>query len=306
MFWISTKRVFRLGFVNFWRNGFVSLASVLIMTVALLVISGLFLTRSILLSTVDQIKNKVDVNVYLVTSATDDEAMVLKKKIESLTEVQTVTFSSREEELERFRARHENDELTLQALDEIGENPLGASLNIKAKDPSNYESIAEFLESEKTKTETSIIDKVNYSKNKEAIDALTRIMSASKKLGGAAAIFFIIVSIIISFNTIRLAIYMSREEISVMRLVGASTRYIRGPFVVSGLMYAVASTILTLIILLPLTYWAGPYTEALQSGVNIWNFYLSNIFYLTFILLISGFVIGSLSSYLAVKKYLKV
>ncbi len=306
MLWTSTKRVMRLGFVNFWRNGYVSLASVLIMTVALLVISGLLLSRAVLLSTADQIKSKVDVNVYLVTSAGEEETLALQKKIQGLAEVDTVTVSSREEELERFRARHENDELTLQALDEIGGNPLGASINIKAKDPSNYESIAEFLDTEKQKSESSIIDKINYSKNKSAIDALNRILLASKTLGGAIALFFIVISVLISLNTIRLTIYMAREEISVMRLVGASTRYIRGPFVVNGLMYGVSSTILTLIILLPLTYWAGPYTEGLGSGLNVFSYYLSHIFSITGILLISGFVIGGLSSYLAVKKYLKI
>lgn len=306
MVWITIKRVIRLGFVNFWRNGYVSLASVLVMTVALLVMSSLIFTRALLVSTLDQIKSKVDINVYMVSSASEDEISAMQKKIEALTEVVSVSYSSKEEELEKFRSRHQNDELTIQALDEIGRNPLGASLNIKAKDPSNYESIAGFLESEKSKSENSIIDKVNYSKNKEAIDAISRIISASKKLGGAASIFFIITSILITFNTIRLTIYMAREEISVMRLVGASTRYIKGPFVVNGLMYGVASTILSLLILLPITYWAGPYTEGIGTGINVFSYYLSHIFLLAFILLISGFVIGSVSSYLAVKKYLKI
>lgn len=306
MLWTSTKRVVRLGFVNFWRNGYVSLASVLIMTVTLLVISTLMFSKAVLMSTVEQIQNKVDINVYLVTSATPEEGDVLKKKIEALSEVQSVTLSTREQELEKFRERHENDELTLQALDEIGDNPLGAALNIKAKDPSNYESIAEFLEGEKAKSENSIIDKVNYSKNKTAIDALSKIIGASKKLGGSSATFFIIVSILISFNTIRLTIYMAREEISVMRLVGASKRYIRGPFIVNGLMYGLSSTILALLILIPLTFWAGPYTEGLGSGVNVFSYYLSHLPRIAFTLLLSGFAIGSVSSYWAVKKYLKV
>lgn len=306
MLWITVKRVIRLGFVNFWRNGYVSLASVLVMTVALLVMSSLIFTRALLVSTLDQIKSKVDINVYMVNSASEDEIMVMQKKIEALTEVVSVEYSSKEQELEKFRARHQNDELTIQALDEIGRNPLGASLNIKAKDPSNYESIAEFLESEKSKSENSIIDKVNYSKNKDAIDAISRIISASKKLGFAGSIFFIIISILITFNTIRLTIYMAREEISVMRLVGASTRYIKGPFVVNGLMYGVASTILSLLILLPMTYWAGPYTEGIGTGINVFNYYLSHIFFLAFVLLLAGFIIGSVSSYLAVKKYLKI
>ncbi|HYC34276.1 MAG TPA: permease-like cell division protein FtsX [Candidatus Paceibacterota bacterium] len=306
MLWTNLKRVIRLGFVNFWRNGYVSLASVLIMTVTLLVISTLMFTKAVLVSTVEQIQNKVDINVYLVTSATEEEGEALKDKIATLSEVKEVTLSTREQELEKFRLRHENDELTLQALDEIGENPLGAAINIRAKDPSNYESIAQFLDSEKARSENSIIDKINYSKNKEAIDALTKMISASKKLGGSSAIFFIVISILISFNTIRLTIYMAREEISVMRLVGASTRYIRGPFVVNGLMYGLASTILALLILVPLTYWAGPYTEGLGSGVNVFTYYFANIFQIGVVLLLSGLAIGSVSSFLAVKKYLKV
>lgn len=306
MLWTNLKRVIRLGFVNFWRNGYVSLASVLIMTVTLLVISTLMFTKAVLVSTVEQIQNKVDINVYLVTSASEDEGEELKEKIATLTEVREVALSTREQELEKFRLRHENDELTLQALDEIGGNPLGAAINIRAKDPSNYESIAQFLESEKALSENSIIDKINYSKNKEAIDALTKMISASKKLGGASAIFFIVISILISFNTIRLTIYMAREEISVMRLVGASTRYIRGPFVVNGLMYGIASTILAVLILAPLTYWAGPYTAGLGSGVNVFTYYMANILQIGAVLLLSGLAIGSISSYLAVKKYLKV
>lgn len=276
------------------------------MTMALLVVASLLLTQALLNSTLTQIKNKVDVNVYLVTSAEESEIMVLKKQIESQPEVLTVTYSSREEELEKFKIRHENDELTLQALDEIGDNPLGASLEIKAKDPSQYEGIAAFLENQKTENSESIIDKVNYSRNKSAITALTKIMNASDKLGVAIAMFFAIIAFLISFNTIRLTIYMAREEISVKRLVGASTRYIKGPFVVSGLMYGFVATVLALILLLPMTYWAGPYTLDLGTGVNLFTHYLTSMLYIGGVMLLSGLFIGALSSYLAVKKYLKI
>jgi cell division transport system permease protein len=195
---------------------------------------------------------------------------------------------------------------SLQALDEIGDNPLGASLEIKAKDPSQYEGISTFLENQKKENSESIIDKVNYSRNKSAITALTKIMNASDKLGVAIAIFFAVIAFLISFNTIRLTIYMAREEISVKRLVGASTRYIKGPFVVSGLMYGFVATILALILLLPMTYWAGPYTLDLGTGVNLFSHYLASMLYIGGVMLLSGLFIGALSSYLAVKKYLKI
>lgn len=302
----NIKRVFKSGFLNFWRNGSVSFTAVLIMTMALLVVGSLILTQALLSSTLAQIKDKVDINVYLATSADESDIMDLKKRIESQPEVLTVVYSSREDELAKFKAKHENDELTLQALDEIGDNPLGASLEIKAKDPSQYEGIATFLDNQKSDNSESVIDKVNYSRNKSAIAALTNIITASDKLGFAVALFFAIIAFLISFNTIRLTIYMAREEISVKRLVGASTRYIKGPFVVSGLMYGFIATALAMLLLIPITYWAGPYTLGLGTGINIFTYYLSNVFSIGGTMFLAGLFIGSLSSYLAVKKYLRI
>lgn len=306
MFWINIKRVSRLGFVNFWRNGSVSLASILITTIALLVVATLILSRVLFSSTLTEIQRKVDVNVYFTTSATEDEILTLKRRIESLPEVAMVEYSSRDSELEKFRARHEGDELILQSLDEIGENPLGAVLNIQAKTPSQYEGIASFVEGVRAESNASIIDNVNYNKNKTAINSLSRIIEASKKLGNGFAIFAIAVSVLITFNTIRLTIYMAREEISVMRLVGASSRYIRGPFVFTGLMYGFFSTILAIAILLPVLYWAGPHTQSLGTGIDVFKYFLSNIFSICGTIMLFGLAIGSVSSYLAVKKYLKI
>lgn len=307
MFWTNIKRVTRLGFVNFWRNGSVSLASVLIMTVALFIVSMLLISRTLFNSTLSVIEQKVDINVYFTTSATEEEVFALKQKIETLPEVlPPVEYSSREEELEKFKARHEDDELTIQALDEIGGNPLGAVLNIRAKQTSQYEGIARFLEEERSQSDASIIDKINYNRNKVAIDTLSKIIDASKQLGFAIVIFAVSLALLITFNTIRLTIFMAREEIAVMRLVGASRRYIRGPFVVAGLMYGFVSTIISSFIVIPVLYWAGPYTEGIGTGINVFNYYISNIFYITGVVLLSGLVIGSISSYTAVKKYLKV
>lgn len=306
MLWTNIKRVSRLGFLNFWRNGSVSLASVLIMTVTLLVGAGLILSQALLGSTLNEIRNKVDINVYFVTTADEAEILALQNRLKDIPEVLETKYTSRDEELVKFKERHKDDALTLQALDEVGENPLGASLEIKAKEPSQYESIATLLENEKANDSSSVIDKINYNRNKVAIEALSRIITASRKLGSAVALFFIGVAILITFNTIRLTIYMAREEISVMRLVGASTRYIKGPFIVSGIMNSIISTVLAAIILLPITYWAGPYTYSLGTGLNLFGYYLSNMPSIIGMIFISSLVIGALSSYLAVKKYLKV
>ncbi len=307
MFWTKIKRTLRAGFVSFWRNGYVSLASVLVMTVTLSVIASILFTSALLTSTLNSIKDKVDVNVYFVKSVSEEEIASLKKSVESLPQVSEVQYTSREQALADFRTRHADDELTLSALEELDENPLGASFNVRATDPSQYESIVTFLQNRTSaSTGASIIDRINYAQNKQAIDALSRIIDASKRLGSIIVIFFVIVSVLITFNTIRLAIYIFREEISVMRLVGASEMYIRGPFVTVGLMYGLVAGVVTLILLYPFTYWVGPITVKLGTGLNLFDFYLSSFGQLFVVVIGSGLFLGGVSSFLAVKKYLKV
>jgi len=254
------------------------------------------------------LKNKIDINVTFITSANEKDILNIKHTIESLQEVLLVTYVSREEALALFKERHSSDQAILSALDEVGENPLGAVLNIRARDPSQYASVAEFLESGSALSSGSstIIDRINYFQNKAAIDTLTQIIASADRLGFVLTLFFAIISVLIAFNTIRLTIYLARDEISVMRLVGASTTYIRGPFVVVGIIYGVVAGLLTLLLLLPLTYWLGSTTESFFVGFNIFFYYLRHFLEIAFIIMASGVFIGALSSALAIRKYLKV
>lgn len=305
--WTNFKRVIKSGFVGFWRNSFVSLASILVMTVTLFVIGSLLFLGATLDASLEQLEGKVDVNVYFVTDAAEADIVDLKQRIEALPEVASVEYVSREAALERFRARHENDQLTLQALDELGENPLGASLNIRAKETSQYEGIAKFLQTETALGgETSIIDSVNYFQNKAAIDKLGSIMNAAENFGFALTVTLIVATVIITFNTIRLAIYSAREEIAVMRLVGASNMYIRGPFMFEGMMYGFIAGVITLIIFYPITWWLGPTTETFFGDINLFRYYISEFAYMFRVVVGGGIVLGALSSYLAVRKYLNV
>jgi len=235
--WVDIKRISRYGFVGFLRNGFISLAAVLIMTITLFVVAGLLIAGAALNTTLSQLTEKVDVNVYFTTTAPEEDILNIKSSLEALPEVASVEYVSSEEALQRFRDRHKSDQLTLQALDELEDNPLGASLAIRAKETSQYESIAGFLETvpgASGGTGEAVIDKVNFFQNKTVIDRLTDIIDTSKRLGIAVAVFLGLASLLIAFNTIRLAIYTSRDEIGVMKLVGAGHWYVRGPFVISG------------------------------------------------------------------------
>lgn len=307
MRWITTKRVIRSGFISFWRNGSVSLSAVFVMVVALFMIGSTLLVTAFLGTALKDLQDKIDVNIYLDTSADISAIMALKTQIEALPEVKTVTYIPREDALAVFKERHKDDNRIIQALDEIGGNPLTAVLTIKAKEPSQYEGIANFLsnKSELSPGSTlSIVNKVNYNDNKVAIDRLSRIITGVKKLGGILTVVMIALSVLITFNTIRLAIFISRDEIGVMRLVGGSNEYVRGPFVVEGVIYGLVAGILTLVMLYPITYWLKSTTQVFYGGVDLLHYFVANFVQIFFVILLSGMALGAVSSYLAVRKYL--
>lgn len=303
----NLRRVIRYGFIGFVRNGFVSLAAVLIMTITLFVVAALVISGAALSATLQQLTEKVDVTVYFTTDATDEQIGEIQRSLEALPEVASVRHVSREEALATFRERHQNDRLTLQALDELGDNPLGASLEVRARETSQYESIAETLTAlQGAGGSGAAIDKVNFFQNKTAIDRLTSIIETARNLGIAITVVLGLSTLLIAFNTIRLAIYTARDEIGVMNLVGATGWYVRGPFMIAGVLYGVVSALVVLLLLYPITLWLGPGSEAFFGVFNIYTYFVSSFPLIFLIVMGTGVGLGALSSFLAVRRYLRI
>lgn len=306
MFFINFKRIIKTGFVNFWRNGVVSLSAVMVMSVTLLIIASVMFTSALLNHTLDELKNKVDVNVNALPTAFEDDILLLKKSLESLPEVASVEYISREQVLENYKMRHADDDKILDALDELATNPFGATINIRAKDPEHYTNIETFLsQNYPANTPDSIIDTINYANKKIAIDKLSGIVKAGEQLGAIVTFIFILLSIIITLNTIRLAMFISRDEIKVMNLVGADNSYISGPFIITGAMYGLFSAIFVLALLYPITLWIGPKIAQAFFELNVYTYYISHFGEMFVVILGAGVVIGSISSFLAVNRYIK-
>lgn len=312
------KRTIRTGFVNFWRNGFLSFAAVIVITLSLSAFGILIFGSAFGHTLIEEVKSKVDINVYFTLNAEEPDILELKKTIENLPEVDKVEYISRDQVLANFKDKWKDNALILQSLDEIGDNPFPAVLNIKAKEPSQYAGIANFLDSKNAQTSSgsALIDKVNYNQNKLVIERLGKIIPAVQKTGTILAIVLIAVAVIVTFNTIRLIIYTAKEEISVMKLVGASNSYIRGPFVMSGIMYGIISGILTVLVLAGFAFYSDAaiikftgVQGAQDFGliINVFSrYFLQNFGQIFAIIMGSGIVLGAISSYLAVRRYLNV
>lgn len=304
----TLRRIVANGAKSFARSGSVSFATVLIMSVTLAIIGILIFLSAILSHTLSSIKDKVDVNVYFVTSANENDIVLYQRRLAEIPEVERVTYTSREEALLAFRERHKSDELVLQALEELGENPLGASLAIKAKDPSQYESIAAFLSNEPAKDAggTSLIDRVNYYQNKLVIDRLTSAIDATERAGLILIALFAFASAVIAFATVRLAIYTARDEIAIMRLMGASNMYIRGPFIVAGAISGVLAALIVLLLFYPFTLWAGPMMAGWLGGFNLFSYFTDHFAFFFAVIVGAGFSLGAVASFFAVRRYLKI
>lgn len=318
MIFTHFKRITKTGFINFWRNGFLSFSAIVVLTLSLSVFGALIFGSAFGRALLAEVKNKVDINVYFVLDSQESDILSLKKTVENLPEVDKVEYVSRDQALASFKDKWKDNTLILQGLDEIGDNPFPAVLNIKAKEPSEYAGIAHFLDSKVTNTKagSNIVEKVNYNQNKLIIDRLGRIIPAAEKAGSIIAILFVLVAIIITFNTIRLIIFTSKDEISVMKLVGASNLYIRGPFVVSGIMYGVFSGIFTLLVLGGFAYYSDVLilkfagvqgAQDFSLLINVFSsYFIQNFGQIFAIIMGSGIILGAISSYLSVKRYLRV
>ncbi|OGN22866.1 MAG: hypothetical protein A2915_01110 [Candidatus Yanofskybacteria bacterium RIFCSPLOWO2_01_FULL_41_34] len=306
MFNNKLKRIFKIGFTNFKRGGTVSFASVLLIMITLILVGLLLMFQVVLATLINTAKDRVDLVVYFSSTTNEEKIIDLKTILEARDDVKQVTYTTRESVLAQFEKKHENDYITLQALNELKSNPLGAELSIKAVDSGYYETINDYLKSDEIQGQgyNDEIEKINYFQNKDIIDSLIAKTESSRKFGITLVLIFAIIAIIITYNTIRLTIFVAREEITVMRLVGAENSYIRGPFIFEGMIMGAIGTLLAYLLMFFVLLISRSGMEAFL-GFDMFTYYVRNSFQILGLLLIIGLAVTSISSFIAIRKYLK-
>jgi len=304
---ITFSRIIRTGFVNFFRNFSLAVAAMAVMVVTLTIILISLVVNTTLSDTINQITDKIDVSVYLVDGLDTDERNEFIAGIEALPNVASTTYLDKNEVLEAYKQDNANNPELLQAISQT-DNPLPATIRVKPRDLNRVSEIQAYLETEEAAAYQS--EQPSYSGDrKEAIDKISHAAGILQQIGIAGVVLFALVSVLIIFNTIQMAIFNRRDEISIMRLLGASTRYIRGPFIVESVMYGVISAIISTMLIKLLFVASSGTLEASSLGLldisYAQRFFNDNFWLLLGVQLAAGIVIGAASSTIATRRYLK-
>jgi len=299
----ALSRIIKYGILGFWRNGWLSAATISILVIALVVFQGLMLFRVLTQTALSSLQDKIDISVYFKSGVSEDEILKVQEVLTGEKEVKSVEYISKDKALAAFQAKHSEDQAISQSIQELQDNPLLASLNIKAKNPKDYQVISDSLANASFKDD---FEKITYAQNAVVIDRLSKIIDTAEKGALIMIICLSSVAILVTFNTIRLAIYSSRDEIEIMRLVGASNSFIRNPYIVEGIIYGVIGAIISLMITAPIAYFVSPYIKTFIQEMDLWPYFMSNIFLILGYQALFGVVLGSISSFIAVRKYLRI
>jgi cell division transport system permease protein len=300
---ISFKRIIKAGFMSFYRNTLLSATTIFIMTIVIFLITMLFLFNSISNVLISDIQKKVDISVYFKEDVAMEDVLSIKSQVEEITEVEEVRYISKEEALEIFTQKHKDDFVLIESLNEVGRNPFLSSLSIKAKQASEYQEVANFLENGSF---DDFIEKIDYYKRKPVIDKVFSITTNTNKTGILFSVILGIIAVLIVFNTIRIAIYGSSKEIATMKLVGASNWFIQGPFLIQGILVGLLSTIITFLITFTICYVFDSKINALLSDVKIFDVFTYNFWTILSIQVVAGISLGIIPSMIAIRKYLKI
>src|SRR5262245_58964643 len=300
---ISFFRVFRNGFINFWRNIWLSAAATLVMTITLVILSILLFVFVIAGYALNSARERVDMSIYFKIGLSEKQVFTVRDDLQKNSRVKQVTYVSPEEGLAEFKKRNENKQDILDALSQFDENPIPATLQVKAVTLEDLPTIAESLNTDQYKT---IIDKVNYEDNRDLIERLSQILRFIKSFGIALIAIFSLIAVLVIFNTITLTIYNRREEIEIMRLVGATNWYIRGPFLVEAFMYSIMATIITSSILIPLYSRTKPEIAGYFGTADVLNSSYLAVTYLVLMQLAVAIILSVISTGWSMRKYLKI
>lgn len=299
----SLKRIIKSGWQSFFRDGGLALATVFILVLSISLATSLFLFRGLSQFLISALEEKADISVYFKEEALENEILEVKEELAKVPEVKEIKYVSKEKALADFIQRHQDNPVLMASLEEVGKNPFLASLNIMAQEASQYQTIIDFFENPQLK---NLVEKVDYYQRKPIIEKIFSLTATANRVFLFLSIILAATAILVTFNTIRLAIYNSGEEIKIQRLVGASNWFIGGPFLVQGAISGIFAALISLLFFSLVVLGISPKIEIFLPGFNLFQFFVNNFWTIFLIQFATGISLGVISSFLATRRYLKV
>jgi len=305
MFLLSLTRIIRFALQNFYRNIWLSIVTITVIILTLFSLTSLIVINAGVNQAILTVKNKVDISIYFKTATAENTVNDFKEKINSYASVKEVNFISANEALEKFKNNHKNDQLIQNALQELESNPLGPTLTIKTYDVNLYPQILNQLKIDKV---DQLAEEIDYDDNKLVIERLEVISQKVQKLGLIISIIFAIISLLVVFNTIRIGIYTHKDEIGIMKLVGAGNWFVRVPFLLEGIFYALLGSIFFWFLFYVAAGFLQPFLSSffIDINFNLMSYLVSHFLYIFGFELIIMIVLNMISSFIAIGKYLRV
>ncbi|MFZ2390808.1 MAG: ABC transporter permease [Minisyncoccales bacterium] len=295
------RKTFKNGWDNFWRQGFLTFATSLVIFIAVILGTALFFFQGAVSYLTQQLEDKIDISVTFKSNIERDVILQIKDNLLTLEQVKKVDYISSEDAYNTFVTAHEGDQY-MEALSLIGSNPFLPALRIQTKEPSQYKEVSEYLTKDEYK---DLISEVNDSKRGVMIEKLSGLTKSVQVLGLFFTFILSLIAIIITFNTLRLSIYSQKEEIEIMRLVGARNSFIRGPFLVQGGLCGFFASVISFMLSTIVLFIFNAQLTTLFMGFDCLAFFKSNLLIIILLELLVGVGLGLLSSYFAVRKYLR-
>ncbi len=304
MLLLSFFRVVKFSIQDIGRNIWLSLVIVIILTLALFSVNMLLAVNTIGQTALVAIKEKIDINLFLKADSKEDEILALKAQISGLSPVKEVTYISKAQALESFKEKHKNNPEILEALRELNKNPLSPTLVIK---PKNIDSLDDLINRLNT-IDNEIIESRNFTDYQTMLNKINSITAKISEVGLLVSSIFVFITILVVYNSVRVAIYTHRREIMIMKLVGASNWFIHMPFIFSSLIYTLISLLAILVIFYPFLSLLQPYLETffVDYNINIIDYFNINFVTIFGLQFLTAAFINILASLSAVRIYSRV
>lgn len=302
---VTLIRTSKFATQHFWRNLWISAITIFILTLTLFIVSLVGTLNLLASQAIHAVEEKIDIDLYFKTGTDETDILSAKVYLESLPEVTNVRYISKAEALDNFTAEHADDPDIQAALSELDNNPLPATLSVQADQLNQYEAIIQQFESSEY---NNLVEDKNFSDHQAVIDRLSTITKRLYQGGLVVSAIFILISVIMLYNTIRVAIYSHREELGIMKLVGATNWFIRAPFLFEGVMYAFFASVLAGGLLAVMIFSIAPYINSFFQGYNfsLTIFFLHNFWLIALVQFAVSLVLAVGSTMLSIGRYLKV